>query len=115
MGLPAFSRTIERRGSAVNDDFPALQAKTWRVGFCDRFHCEDPGCRGLKLRAVPVTRDLCDRRLRVACKNVAKIGSTKKITPLIVNRGRHRFVSDAQYVANRLKNKSSIQTCQLKA
>src|SRR5215470_16277456 len=78
MDLPAFSRAIERRGSAVNDHFPALQAKTCRAGHCDRSHCEDPGCRGPELRAVLVTRDLGDRRRRVAWKIVAKIGSTKK-------------------------------------
>jgi hypothetical protein len=47
MDFPAFARAIERRDSAVDDQFSALKALTRMARLDTRFHGEHPERRGL--------------------------------------------------------------------
>jgi hypothetical protein len=54
MDLPAFSRAIERRYSAVNNQFSTFEAMTWTVGL----HGKRPEYRGREGRNAVITHDL---------------------------------------------------------
>jgi hypothetical protein len=50
MDFPAFARAIERRASAVDDQFSALKAQTRMARLDTRFHSKHPERRGLSRR-----------------------------------------------------------------
>lgn len=55
MHLPAFPRAIDRRHSAVNDRFSALQAVTRIAGLFAGFHGEIPKDHGFEPRSAAIT------------------------------------------------------------
>jgi hypothetical protein len=98
MDFAAFSRAIERRYSAVNNQLSTLQAMTSVAVSCAGLHGECPEHRGLEGRNAAIAR-LSGWRPQDALKNSAKIGSTQQTTSLIGSSGT-AFVSDLQYARN---------------